>query len=43
MVKVKNGEFFMIKEMQAKGIYLTHIANELGRDPKPDSTEGKGS
>lgn len=31
---VKNGEFFVIKEMQAKGMYVTHIASELGRDPK---------
>jgi transposase len=31
---VKNGEFFVLKEMHAKGMYLTHIAKELGRDPK---------
>ncbi|MGF7046813.1 transposase, partial [Paenibacillus sp. DS2015] len=31
---VKNGEFFVVKDMQAKGMYVTHIAKELGRDPK---------
>jgi transposase len=31
---VKNGEFFMIKDMQQKGMYISHIARELGRDPK---------
>lgn len=31
---VKNGEFFVIKEMHAKGMYVTHIAKECGRDPK---------
>jgi transposase len=31
---VKNGEHFMIKEMQQKGMNITQIANELGRDRK---------
>ncbi|MCU6796806.1 hypothetical protein OB236_32235 [Paenibacillus sp. WQ 127069] len=31
---IKNGEYFMIKEMYEKGMYVTHIAKELGRDPK---------
>ncbi|WP_166246135.1 IS21 family transposase [Paenibacillus turpanensis] len=31
---VKNGEFFVIKEMRQRGMYITHIARELGRDPK---------
>lgn len=31
---VKNGEFFVIKDMYAKGMYVTHIAKEVGRDPK---------
>jgi len=31
---VKNGEFFMIKEMKQKGMYISHIAKELGRDEK---------
>jgi transposase len=31
---VKNGEYFVIKEMHAKGMYVSHIAKELGRDPK---------
>lgn len=31
---VKNGEFFVIKELHQKGMYITHIAKELGRDPK---------
>jgi transposase len=31
---VKNGKFFVIKEMHAKGMYVTHIAKEVGRDPK---------
>jgi transposase len=31
---VKNGEHFMIKEMQQKGMSVTQIASELGRDRK---------
>jgi transposase len=31
---VKNGEHFMIKEMQQKGMSVTRIAEELGRDRK---------
>lgn len=31
---VKNGEFFVIKDMHAKGMYVTHIAKEVGWDPK---------
>jgi transposase len=34
MNMVKNGEFFMIKEMRKNGMYITQIADELGRDPK---------
>jgi transposase len=31
---MKNGEHFMIKEMQQKGMKITQIASELGRDRK---------
>jgi transposase len=31
---IKNGEYFVIKEMYEKGMYVTQIAKELGRDPK---------
>ncbi len=31
---IKNGEFFMIKDMKQKGMNITQIANELGRDRK---------
>jgi transposase len=31
---VKNGGFFMIKDMQQRGMYISHIARDLGRDPK---------
>ena len=31
---IKNGEFFMIKDMKQKGMNITQMANELGRDRK---------
>lgn len=31
---IKNGEHFMIKDMHQKGMNITQIANELGRDRK---------
>ena len=31
---VRNGEYFMIKEMHQRGMNITQIANELGRDRK---------
>jgi len=31
---VKNGEFFVIKEMRLKGMSITQIAEETGRDRK---------
>ncbi|GAA4718398.1 DDE-type integrase/transposase/recombinase [Brevibacillus fulvus] len=31
---VKNGEFFVIKDMRQKGMTITQISNELGRDRK---------
>jgi transposase len=31
---VKNGEFFMIKDMRDKGMSLSQIARELGQDRK---------
>ncbi|WP_340701539.1 helix-turn-helix domain-containing protein [Brevibacillus borstelensis] len=31
---VKNGEFFVIKEMRLKGMSITQIAEEMGRDRK---------
>ncbi|SCM80999.1 Integrase [uncultured Sporomusa sp.] len=31
---IKNGEFFMIQEMKQKGMNITQIAEELGRDRK---------
>jgi transposase len=31
---IKNGEFYMIKDMKQKGMNITQIANELGRDRK---------
>ncbi|PWK15032.1 helix-turn-helix domain-containing protein [Tumebacillus permanentifrigoris] len=31
---VKNGEFFVIKEMKQRGMSITAIAKELGRDRK---------
>lgn len=31
---VKNGEYFMIKEMHQRGMNITQISNELGRDRK---------
>ena len=31
---IRNGEYFMIKEMHQRGMNITQIANELGRDRK---------
>jgi transposase len=31
---VKNGEFFMIKDMKQRGMSITAIAKEIGRDRK---------
>ncbi|TGV31130.1 transposase, partial [Mesorhizobium sp. M00.F.Ca.ET.186.01.1.1] len=31
---LKNGEFYLIKDMKQRGMSTTQIANELGRDRK---------
>ena len=31
---IRNGEFYMIHEMKKRGMSISQIANELGRDRK---------